>query len=33
MAGRVITKYVLACDGCGDELPETATSTEARARR
>lgn len=30
MSGRVITKFVLACDGCGTELPEAATAVEAR---
>lgn len=30
MSGRIITKYVLACDGCLKELPPFQSSTEAR---
>lgn len=31
MSGRTITRYVLACDGCGKEMPEAQSATEARA--
>jgi hypothetical protein len=30
VSGRTITRYVLACDGCGAELPEAQSSVEAR---
>lgn len=31
MSGRTITKYVLACDGCGVEREPFESATEARA--
>lgn len=30
MSGRTISKYVLACDGCGTEMPEAQTAVESR---
>ena len=31
MSGRVVSRFVLACDGCGTEREEAPTSIEARA--
>ena len=31
MSGRVVSRFILACGGCGTERPETLSSMDARA--